>query len=192
MGPIGDEPYDWLRHYTGVKYDNNIGLAVVSNGIQTEAIFETYKLLFHTGTPPTAGYLKKIMNSARHEPDSLNTPRISGIITNPSRKAEPVYIASIKTYGRPAVTWRLEPEPGVLTGVSTYRGNIENPCAFDIDSGLPEAKFNAKTPEELARFIYEMSSATYQGDDIRVCSIGGIRSEDNRTWNVTIINRHQS
>ena len=69
MGPIGNEPYDWLRHYTAVKYDNTIGLAVISNGIQTEAIFETYKLLFHTGASPATGYLKKILDGARHEPD---------------------------------------------------------------------------------------------------------------------------
>ena len=46
MGPIGNAPYDPLRHYTAVKYDNSIGLMAVSNGIQTEAIFETYKLLY--------------------------------------------------------------------------------------------------------------------------------------------------
>ena len=45
MGPIGKLPYDPLRHYTAVKYDSSIGLLAVSNGIQTEAIYETYKLL---------------------------------------------------------------------------------------------------------------------------------------------------
>ena len=50
IGPIGNMPYDPLRYYTAVKYDNNIGLVVISNGIQTEAIFETYKLLYHVGS----------------------------------------------------------------------------------------------------------------------------------------------
>jgi len=125
MGPIGNQPYDWLRHYSAVKTDNETGLVVVSNGIQTESIFETYRLLFHTGAPPGKGYMKKIMDGARAEPDSLHTPRIAG------------------------------------------------------------------TPQELADFIYGISSATHQGDDIRVCAIGGIRSDDNRTWKLAIINRHQ-
>jgi IMP cyclohydrolase len=191
MGPIGDEPYDWLKHYTAIKYDDHIGLAVITNGIQTEAIFETYRLLFHTGALPTTGYIKKIMNGARHEPDSMKTPRIAGVIMNPSGKTNPVYLLSIKTYGRPAATWQLKPKPDTLNGISTYHGDLENPGAFDIDSELPKIKFNAETPEELADYIYNMSAASYKGDDIRVCAIGGIRSEDNLTWKAAIINRHK-
>src|SRR4030042_1178267 len=82
MGPTGNAPYDWLRHYMAVKYDNAIGLAAVSNGIQTEAIFETYKLLYHAGSAPNKSYIKKIMDGANFEPDSLSTPRIAGVITN--------------------------------------------------------------------------------------------------------------
>jgi IMP cyclohydrolase len=191
MGPLGDHPYDWLRHYIAVKYDNNNGLVAVSNGIQTEAIFETYKLLFHTGSPPNSSYLKKIMDGARSEPDTLNTPRIAGIITNSKGSSKPVYIISIKTLGKPAFAWQVKPKPGTLTGVSTYHGNMENPGAFNVEGGLPELKFHAATPQELAGFIYGMSAVKYQGDDIRVCAIGGIRS-NNHTWEVAIINRHQS
>jgi IMP cyclohydrolase len=191
MGPIGNQPYDWLRHYAALKYDNAIGLAVVSNGIQTEAIFETYKLLFHTGSAPTKSYLKKIMDGANYEPDSLNTPRIAGVITNPTGKNEPVFNISIVTYGRPAAAWQVKPKPGTFAGVSTYHGNMESPGAFNIDGGLAELKFNAETPQEIADFIYEISAAMYQGDDIRVCSIGGVRGEDN-IWKVALINRHKS
>ena len=191
MGPIGNERYDWLRHYTAIKHDSDTGLVVVSNGIQTEAIFETYKLLFHAGSPPSQGYLKKIMDGARSEPDSLNTPRIAGVIANTSNKKKPVYIISIKTRGKPAATYRPEPKPGTLTGVATYSGNMENPKPFDIKGGLPEVKFDAKTPEALAEFTYEISAATNQGEDIRVCAVGGVRSEDNRTWKLAIINRHK-
>ena len=191
MGPIGDEPYDWLRHYTAVKTDNEIGLAVVSNGIQTEAIFETYRLLFHTGSPPEQGYMEKIMDGARYEPDSLHTPRIAGIVTNPGGEAEPVYILGIITDSPPASTFQIEPEPGTLTGISTYKGDLNNPEAFDVSSNLPKLEFKGETAEELAEFVFDISSASYQGDDIRVCSIGGIRSDDNRTWNLAIRNRHR-
>jgi IMP cyclohydrolase len=189
MGPLGDAPYDWLRHYTAVKYDNDIGLAAFSNGIQTEAIYETYKLLYHTGSAPNKSYLKKIMDGANCEPDSLNTPRVAGVITNPANKTEPVYHLGIVTRGRPAAVWQVKPEPGRLTAVSVYNGNMENPGAFNIDGGLPEIEFSAKTARELAEFIYEISWAADHGDDIRVCAIGGIR--EGNTWEVALLNRHR-
>jgi IMP cyclohydrolase len=193
MGPTGNQPYDPLRYYTAVKYDNDIGLAIVSNGIQTEAIYETYKLIFHTDSPPETDYLTMIMNGARSEPDSLHTPRIAGVITNIGGRAKPVYIIGIKTLGRPATVWQIEPKQGVLNGISTYHGNMESPGAYDIDGGLAEVKFDGTTPDELTGFIYKISAASHQGDDIRVCAIGGVCSEDNnRTWKVALINRHKS
>jgi IMP cyclohydrolase len=188
MGPIGNQPYDSLRHYIAIKYDNGIGLAVISNGIQTEAIFETYRLLYNVNSPPVKGYLKKIMDGARSEPDSLNTPRIAAVITN-NASGKHVHIISIKTLGKPAATWQVQPKPGMMTGVSTYYGNMESPRAFNIDGGLKEIKFNAETAQELADFIYEISAATYQGDDIRVCAVGGIRTDN--TWKVALINQHK-
>jgi IMP cyclohydrolase len=189
MGPLGNTPYDWLRHYIAVKYDNAIGLLTVTNGVQTEAVFETYKLIYHTASVPNKSYLKKIMDGASYEPDSLKTPRVAGVITNPAGKTGPVYHLSIVAHGRPAAAWQVKPKPGTLTGVSTYHGNIESPAAFNIDGGLPEIEFRGETPPELASFIYEISAATYHGDDIRVCAIGGIREEN--TWKVALINRHQ-
>jgi len=192
MGPIGHQPYDPLRHYTAIKYDNDIGLAVISNGIQTEAIYETYKLLYHTGTQPAKSYLKKLMDGARAEPDSYHTPRIAGIIASHNDKAKPIYIIGIKINELPAQTFQIKPSSGTLIGVSTYQGSMDSPSSFDTGRGLPEVKLSAKTPEELADFIYNISAASYQGDDIRVCAIGGIRSDDNLTWNLALVNRHQS
>jgi IMP cyclohydrolase len=187
MGPLGNVPYDWLRHYTAVKYDNNIGLLVVTNGIQTEAIFEMYKLLYHTGSAPKKSYLKKIMDGANFEPDSLHTPRPAGVITNPAGKS-PVYLTSIAT-DRGTTAWQVKPDPGTFLGVSTYRGDIENPAAYDIEKGPAEIKCEARTPQELADFIYGLSDVSYKGDDIRVCAIGGVRTDN--TWKTAIINRHQ-
>lgn len=189
MGPIGKAPYDPLRHYTAVKYDSSIGLLVVSNGIQTEAVFETYKLLYHTGLSPTASYLKKIMEGANFEPDSLQTPRIAGVITNDA-DGRPVYIVSIKTAGRPAFARSLKPKPGTLAGVATYQGNMEKPVPFNAVKGLAELKISASVPQEIADFIYRISAVTYKGDDIRVCAIAGISSGN--TWKVAFINRHHS
>ncbi len=190
MGPIGNQPYDPLRHYTAIKYDNDIGLSAVSNGIQTEAIFETYKLLFHVGSAPARSYLKKIMDGACAEPDSLNTPRIAGVITNLAGKTKPVFLMGIKIVDKPAFIWELTFEVGTLAGVSTYRGEMESPVAFDANGHPAPLVCDANTPEELADYIYEISAASYKVDDIRVCAIGGVRARDNYTWKVSIINRH--
>jgi IMP cyclohydrolase len=189
MGPTGDEPYDWLRHYTAVKYDNDIGLAVVTNGIQTEAIYETYRLLYHCDSQPGLEYLEILLNGARSEPDSLHTPRPAGVITNPAGKTGPVYIIGIKIYQRPADVFEIEPEPGTLKGIATYQGDMENPTAFDAGKGPVELTFKGETQEELAKYIYEISEASNQGDDIRVCSIAGIRTGN--SWKLAIINRHE-
>jgi IMP cyclohydrolase len=190
MGPIGNAPYDWLRHYMATKIDNTIGLLTVTNGIQTEAIFEMYKLLYHTNHQPDIKYIKFIMDGANFEPDSISTPRISGIIINPLGKTEAVYYASIVTNGKPAAGWEIKPEAGMFYGVSTYHGDIENPGAFKIEKGLSRLKVSAKTPQEIAGFIYDISATEYKGDDIRVCAIGGIRT--GTTWKTALINRHKS
>jgi len=191
MGPIGDEPYDPLRHYTAVEYDTDTGLLVVSNGIQTQAIYETYKLLYNVGSAPTTDYMKMIMEGAAYEPDSLHTPRIAGTVTRHDEDTEPVYILGIIIQGLPAQTFQIQPEPGSLIGISTYKGNLENPEPFDPNSGLPKLKFEGRTATELAEYLFTISDAVYNEDDIRVCSIGGIRSDDNHTWNLAIRNRHQ-
>ena len=190
MGPVGDRPYDPLRHYTAVKYDNSNGIAVVSNGIQTEAIFEAYRLLFNTDSPPTEDFLGKLLDGARAEPDSLHTPRIAAVITS-GGDGIPLYIVGIIRHDMPARAIPVNPEPGILVGVSTYQGDLENPKPFDPDAGLPELKFEGNTAEELARHLYDLSAASYKGDDIRVCSIGGIRSGNDYSWDLSMINRLQ-
>jgi IMP cyclohydrolase len=189
MGPIGNIAYDWLRHYIATKVDNTIGLMTITNGIQTEAIFEMYKLLYHTNHQPDIKYIKLIMDGADYEPDSISTPRISGVIMNPPGKTEPVYYASIVTNGKPAASWEIKPEPGMLYGVSTYHGDIENPGAFKIDGGPAKLKVIAKTPQEIATFLYDISKVEYKGDDIRVCAIGGVRKGN--AWETALINRHK-
>jgi IMP cyclohydrolase len=190
MGPVGNEPYDWLRHYTAVMTDENIGLAAVTNGIQTEALFETYRLLFHTKAGPGAEYMATIMTGAQYEPDSLRTPRIASVITFAVEKTEPVYILSIITDSPPANTWVIRPERATLTGISTYNGDLESPRAFDVSGDLPVIENEYNTPAEIADYIYRISEATNQGDDIRVCTIGGVLSDDNNTWELSMINRH--
>ena len=190
IGPIGQTEYDPLRHYTAVRVDDLSGIVVVSNGIQTEAIFETYRLLFNTGSAPARGYMKKILDGADAEPDSYHTPRIAGAITYRDSAAEAVLIAGIKTEGTPASAFRIKTEPGVLAGVSTYRGEMDSPQAFDPASRLPRLQFRGTTAQDLAEHLFQLSEATYQGQDIRVCSVGGVCARDG-TWSLHIENQQQ-
>ena len=188
IGPIGNQPYDPLRHYTCITYDNVSGTIAVSNGIQTDAIFETYKLLFNTNSLPTKGFMENILDGAQAEPDSMHTPRIAGVVTN-SNDNQPVFILGIKRHDIPAKTYWLEATPGTLIGISTYNGNLENPQAFDTEAGLAKIEFKGKTAIELAEHLFEISKAAYNGEDIRVCAVGSIRSEDRHTWQVAMRNR---
>ncbi len=184
MGPLGDVPYDPLRHYTAVEHDSNSGIMAVSNGIQTEAIIETYKLLYNVESPPTGDYLEKIMEGARAEPDSIHTPRIAAVISGD------VYLIGIVEDELPARVFRIEPQAGTMTGISTYSGEMENPEPFDIYSELPKLEFKGRTPQEIADYLYGISEATNNGEDIRVCAVGGVLKDN--SWELALINAHQS
>ena len=186
IGPLGDIPYDPLRHYNGLKYDNSNGIAIVSNGIQTEALYETYRLLFNVGTAATKDFMAKIMDGADAEPDSLHTPRIAGSVIPDNEN--PLLIISIKTDGIPAATHVVAPTAGKLSGVATYKGDMDNPEATDPATSPPELGFSGSSAQDAAKFLYDLSAATYNGDDIRVCAVGGVYSGS--SWDIAIINKH--
>ena len=188
IGPIGNQPYDALRHYTGVKYDKVSGVMAVSNGIQTDAIFETYRLLYNTNSIPAKDFVEKLLDGAQAEPDSLHTPRIAGVISG-TADSQPVFIIGIKRHDMPAKAFQVEPAPGTLYGISTYKGGLENPEGFDPRAGIPKIEFKGKTAIELAEHLFEISKAAYNGDDIRVCAVGGVRADDKHTWQVAMRNR---
>ncbi|MFH1382410.1 MAG: IMP cyclohydrolase, partial [Chloroflexota bacterium] len=173
-----------LRHYTGVKYDNSNGIAAVSNGIQTEAIYEAYKLLFNVGTPPTKDFMEKLLDGAQAEPDSMHTPRIAGIVT----VGKPVLILGIKTNDSPAVANIVTQAPGKMAGIATYKGNMDNPEATDPTAALSELEFTGSSSQELTKYVYDISAETCKGEDIRVCAIGGIYSSN--SWEIAIINKY--
>jgi IMP cyclohydrolase len=189
IGPLGNQAYDPLRHYSAVKFDNASGVVAVSNGIQTEAIFETYKLLFNTASLPSADYLQKIMEGAGAEPDSYHTPRIAGLITSPADKGgKTVFLIGIKAASQPARSISVAPEAGRMIGISTYNGSMDNPEARDPAAVLPEMEFKGSTALELATFLFDISAAEYKGNDIRVCAVGGIRARSG--WHFSIKNVH--
>jgi IMP cyclohydrolase len=188
IGPLGNQPYDPLRHYSSLKYDNASGVAAVSNGIQTEAVFEMYKLLFNTSSQPGKEYLEKILDGAGAEPDSYHTPRIAGvIITSAEKKTAPVLIIGVKAFNLPAKAWIVEPTPGLFFGISTYKGQMENPVARNPDDVLAKLELKGNSPAEIGAQLFDISAASYQGNDIRVCTVAGI-SENKNDWSISIKN----
>ena len=192
MGPLGKQDYDPLRHYTAALFDRLTGTAIVSNGIQTEAIYEAYRLMRNIGSPPEESYMQTLLEGARAEPDSLDTPRIAGVITRDGDAGRIVYIAGIKRADMSAVTLPITTEPGVLFGVSTYQGDLASPLPFDVSAGLARLKFDGEDAHDLAMHLYDISEATNEGDDIRVCTIGAVYSDGDGAWEIAIKNRHQS
>jgi IMP cyclohydrolase len=186
IGPIGSGRYDPLRHYSALKYNPENGVAAVTNGIQTEAVFEMYNLIYNTGSEPGKEYLEKILDGAGVEPDSLHTPRIAAAITQHNHS--PIFILGIKGYNNPAKAWQVEPKSGTLIGISTYKGDMEKAEARDPQDSLPGVEFEGKTAEDLVSFLFDISAASNKGNDIRVCTAGGVGSNNN--WDIVIKNAH--
>jgi IMP cyclohydrolase len=189
MGPLGEAPYDPLRHYTSVKYDPISGVLAVSNGIQTEAIFEIYRLLLNVGSVRSLDYMEKVMEGADAEPDSYHTPRIGGMIISAENKTGMKYILAIKSYNRPARAYEAKAIPGVLTGIATYKGDMNKPEANQPDAALPTLNVPANTPEALAKYVFNISEAPYNSQDIRVCALGGVLSSAGK-WEIYVNNAH--
>jgi IMP cyclohydrolase len=188
IGPLGAIEYDPLRHYTAVLHDKATGILAVTNGIQTEAIFETYRLLFNVKTAPTGDYLEKVMEGAAAEPDSLQTPRIGAIIT--SHEGKHVSFVSIKRHDRPAMASEVALQRGSLTCISTYNGVLETPGPFDPTPGLPKLDLESTTARDIAGYVFDISAATNKGQDIRVCSVGGVLTSGG--WQIAMVNAHGS
>jgi hypothetical protein len=85
--------------------------------------------------------------------------------------------------------FKLNISNGTFTGISTYNGDLENPTPFTSLNNLPQIKFNSKDAKELAEYLYKLSEASYKGDDIRVCAVGGIYSAGK--WAIAMVNKHR-
>jgi IMP cyclohydrolase len=191
MGPIGNVEYDPLRHYAAVKLDNSSGLLSVSNGIQTDAIFEAYKLIFNTASPVVKDSMQVLLEGAGAEPDSYHTPRIAGVVTSSADKTRPVFFIGMKAFTSPAKVTQIDPKPATMIGISTYKGSLDNPEARDPGAVLPEVNIKAKSAQDIAKYLFDISEVLYKGNDIRVCTVAGVRS-NNQSWSIAINNVHKT
>ncbi len=189
IAPLGNIPLDQLRfHYAAVKYDDSTGVAAVTNGLQSDAVFEAYKLLVDAGTKPTKDILEMLLDGANAEPDSLHTPRIGSAIV--AGKGGPLFFVGIKTLNVRAAAREVRPTPGQMSGISTYRGNMETPEPTDPTAPLSTLECKGNAAQDIAQFVWDISAASNKGEDIRVCALGGVY--DANKWTLHIINKHQS
>ena len=183
-------PFDSLRHYIAVKRDAGIKLAAITNGIQTEAIFEAYRLWINLGRQEIAEapeLLHNLLTNAGAEPDSYHTPRIAAVISVPENGIPQAVIGTIgETHGRTDEILVKPKYNGRLTVVSTYNGDMNNPEPNTHCPNLFSYECLAENQKELAKHIFGISAAQYQGEDIRVCSVAGVFA--NGKWNISIIN----
>jgi IMP cyclohydrolase len=187
IGPVASTEYDPLRHYAAVEFDNNSKVASISNGIQTEAVYEMYKLILNTSNSPGIDYMEKVLEGAGAEPDSYHTPRIAAVITRDADNSQFVYILGIKNFTQPAKASLVSPQPGNLYGVSTYKGSLENPEGRESNAALTQIELTHSTAEDIANYVFEISEAVHDGNDIRVCTVAGVYSSD-KGWELALKN----
>jgi IMP cyclohydrolase len=187
IGPSGDAPYDPLRHYSAVKFDDITGTLAVSNGIQTEAVYEVYRLLTNVASPREERYLQYVMEGAKAEPDSYHTPRIAACLFPAQDGNGFACFAGIKAEGAPARVYPVPMQSGTLSGLSVYKGDLAKPEARDPNAGLTALECEATSPQDLAAFLFDLSVADYEGNDIRVCAVGGVWVD--AAWKLAVRNK---
>jgi len=120
--------------YNCLRFAN--GYAIVSNGSQTDPVTEKIA----AGLPPRDA-LASVMLAMDFEHDSLDTPRITGIVTPSGEKG---WLAIVR---KDALLVReFDMKPGQAFYVCTYERN--EPCYGQI-----EPNFSATTAEEACQFI---------------------------------------
>jgi IMP cyclohydrolase len=142
--------------------------------------------MVNVNSPLTKELMVKLLDGADAEPDSLHTPRIAGMVV--AGKEIPVFLVGIKAYNMPAEAYQVFPLPGILTGISTYRGNMENPEPTNPTTKLPVLQISASSPDSLAKYVYDISAAMHKDEDIRVCAVGGMFSGG--SWEISLINKY--
>ena len=103
------------------------GLAVVSNGSQTDPVAEKIE----SGMAPRDA-LAYVMLSMDYEHDSLDTPRITGVVTPDGQKG---WLAIVRKDALLVREYALK--PGQAFYVCTYERN--EPCIAQIDNGFDAA-----------------------------------------------------
>lgn len=157
------------------------GIAAVSNGLQTQDIYDNFALKGYSS-------VASVLSEWGRETDSLGTPRIAGFFV--SRGS--TYSASMGFAGKNTESEYFTLSKGKGFVVSTYG---KNPFEEGKDPVIPEnlneakEKINipAKTSQDLAEWLFE--DDFWAGKGLKVSAVGA-RFEGYR-WSVDIINARE-
>ena len=61
--------------------------------------------------------------------------------------------------------------------------------SFSSFTRPPRIEFRGTDAHELAEHLFDLSAATYNGEDIRVCAVGGICTAGK--WSIAFINKQK-
>jgi len=120
---------------------------VISNGTQTDPIFEELE----KGTAPEEA-LRKVLIEMGYERDSLNTPRIAGIIVGDTG-----YLGIVRDNGCETSSFPLT--DGKCRIITTYEMNHLEDADYDV---------TAKTADEAAEYV--ISGGVFATLELPVCS----------------------
>jgi IMP cyclohydrolase len=188
------EKFDPFRHYQAVRIDPATGLAVVSNSqAPVDAVFEAY--LFMTDERKASRrFLEKLLEVIGPEYDNPKNPekstsRVVGVIY--PTKDGPGHVLGITTEPFTADQRIFRAVEGELGWVSTYDGKIDY-SNFDMARFPGTFKTSAKTAQELADEIYEMSDyIDPKYGELRVWTVAGVRNGNGPGgWEIARRNRH--
>ncbi|MDR2359835.1 MAG: IMP cyclohydrolase [Oscillospiraceae bacterium] len=163
--------------YNAVRYDYDWQTAVVTNGTQTDALFNQ------------SGFMSHTLSKWDYEPDELCTPRISALIF-PDEYTISILKASNGIGSKSARYYFNYPRiPGEARFISTYDGNAESPRAF---SGEPIR--TAVITNDIKEFANDIWNAL--NDDHKISLYAAKMPLGGTQWNsdtvLTLIkNRHQ-
>jgi IMP cyclohydrolase len=190
------EPFDPFRHYQAVRIDQKTGLVVVSNSqAPVDAVYEAY--LFMTEPEKKNRYfLERLLKVIGPEYDNPKNPekstsRIVGVIF-PTEDGI-LNVLGITTKLNVAAEKTFKAVEGELRWIPTYDGKIDY-SNYNIErlDGMDVLQTSAKTAQELADEIYEMSDyIDPRYGELRVWTVAGVRNGNGPGgWDIARRNRH--
>jgi len=177
IDPIGEltseqEAIRDLIIYNAMKL--NPTLAVVSNGRQTDEIFDLVTR-FHN-----PNRLLTVLYGMGPEPDKYSTPRIGGAFYNNGAKEGIAFKDEALPAKKRSEIWQVDLGRGRVEFTSTYNGSISNPEPPPHPYTISR-RVSGGSAQELAQELYDAIDP-----NIVVCAVAAVLTDGN--WNLAVRN----
>jgi len=186
IGPYGElseaqQKQRALIFYNAVKVDNDTGIAVISNGKQTDPIAEEPT---PTDSPDdyALGIGLGLLKLGGAEPDKYRTPRIAGIVDMAGNAA----LGIVTAEGLVSAMSSIPADNGY---VSTYKGNPQVPDEVVIpELVVPTGKLDmsGRTVQQFADNMYDWMDRNFV-----VCTVAALWDMEDAIWRLAVRNAHE-